>query len=111
MAAPRKYGEKGKIVSLYSSCSPDFENLLKIGNTVVLYRDTCKGEEGNYDIARYKKGEIIHGIVSNEYGWKRTALGVRKIESYSVHYSSSRDELVGMVKLSSDIFLYRREKK
>ena len=107
----RKYAEKGKRVFLCSSLSPDFESLLRINNRVILYRDTYNGEEGNYAIAAYRKGEKIHGIVSNDYGWKRMALGVRLVKGYSVQYSDARDEVVGVVNLSSDIYLYQKEEK
>ena len=111
MSDNRKYTEKGKTVEVCSSLSPDFESLLRINNRVILYRDAYNGEEGNFAIAEYRKGEKIHGIVSNEYGWRRTALGVRMVRTYSVHYSESREEVVGVVNLGPDIFAYKKEGK
>ena len=109
MSDNRKYTEKGKTVEVCSSLSPDFEYLLKINNRVILYLDAYNGEEGNFAIALYHKGEKIHGIVSNEYGWRRTALGVRIVRAYSVHYSEAREEVVELVHLGPDIYAYKKK--
>lgn len=111
MSDTRQYTEKGKTVEVCSSLSPDFESLLRINNRVILYRDRYNGEEGNFAIAPYRKGEKIHGIVSDEYGWRRTALGVRLVRTYSVHYSEARDEVIGVINLGPDIYAYKKEGK
>ena len=111
MADNRKYTEKGKRVCICASLSPDFESLLRIDNRVILYRDTYNGEEGNFAIAAYRKGEQIHGIVSNEYGWRRNALGVRLVKGYTVHYSEAREEVVGLVYLGPDIYAYKKKEE
>ena len=111
MGDNRKYTEKGKRVFICSSLSPNFETLLKIDNRVILYRDTYNGEEGNFAIASYRKGEQIHGIVSDEYGWRRNALGVRLVRGYTVYYSESKKEVAGLIYLGPDIFAYKKEEK